>query len=133
MKLSDLIISGDRRAILVGGVWNELPKPIDQIKMTPACEKCPRELFEHCIIDPDFVSRKAGCEMVEESRLFTEAGNAPMPQVGALFKMKLEKEGLVFENGELKKKPVEVVSPEPKPEPPKKGLLNRIKNSLVEW
>jgi hypothetical protein len=85
MKISDLTISPDRLAILVSGVWNELPKPIDQIKMTPACEKCPKATFEHCIINPDFTTRMALCQATEEARLFTEAGSAPMPQIGQLY------------------------------------------------
>ena len=101
----------------------ELPRKFEDIAyIKETCAGCPKEIFLRCI-QLGGTDRLALCEMNEESKLFTEAGNAPMPQVGKLYELYLEKNA---------PKSVEVVSSEPKPEP-KKGLLNRIRNSLVEW
>jgi hypothetical protein len=118
----DIVISDDHRSLLAaGGVWVELPRKFEDIAyIKEECAGCPKETFLQCI-QLEIVDRKARCEMRSDAKVFENT--APPPQTGKLYEMFLAKNA---------PKPAEVVSSEPKPEP-KKGLLNRIRNSLVEW
>ena len=129
-KLDELTLSADHLSVLCdGGVWNELPDRIENVAFVlPKCQSCPKESFLHCLLEPSVVTRKALCEMGEDAKVFENTN--PPPQDGTLFKMKLEKENLIFEDGVLKPKPVVVEEPkhEPETEPPKRSFVDKLRS-----
>jgi len=112
---TDITVSDDHRAVLVDGVFIELPDAIEKIAyIKKECEACKKERFLKCIQD-DGVIRLAQCEMEEESKLFTQMGDAPSPQIEQLYREQYQKSQMVIEK------------PEPTPEPPKKtSFVNKI-------
>jgi hypothetical protein len=133
MKLSELTLSTDHRAVMVDGTWVELPDAIEKIAyIKKECEACPNSTFLSCIQLDDTEDRKATCEMITEVKLFEDMSANPMPQPGWLLEEHMRKHDLQLVDGQLVRKPSEV-APVPDPEPVKKPTLTEKVKGLFNF